>query len=124
MKDLECTGHPNILALHKTTLEFTTEDFLTPKGDCIVGINATNIPEATKGEIDVIMEIGEWHWSVRAIANPAFSSKKCMVIRRSTHLDERTYATQAGAAAKDMPREMIELLKEPNAKMHVSIRKV
>ena len=33
-------GHPNIVANHKTTLEFTKEKHLSPKGDCIVGINA------------------------------------------------------------------------------------
>lgn len=119
-----CTGHPNVLASHKTTLEFTTEDFLTLKGDCIVGIHASAIPPATKGEIDIIMEIGEWHWNIRAIANPAFSSKKCLVIRRSTHLDERTYATEASAASKDMPREMVELLKDPQAKLNITIRKM
>jgi uncharacterized protein len=113
-----------MLALHKTTLELTTEDFLTLKGDCIVGINASSIPVAMRGDIEIILEVGEWHWSVRAIANPSFTSKKCMVIRRSTHLDERTYATNASAAAKDIPREMVELLKDPKARLEVRIHKV
>ncbi len=29
------TGHPNITLRHKSTLEFTSEDRLTPRGDCI-----------------------------------------------------------------------------------------
>jgi hypothetical protein len=33
-------GHPNILATHKTTLEFTKDNELSLKGDCIVGVKA------------------------------------------------------------------------------------
>ena len=33
-------GHPNILATHKTTLEFTKDSELSLKGDCIVGVKA------------------------------------------------------------------------------------
>ena len=33
-------GHPNIKATHKTTLEFTKENYVSPEGDCIIGINA------------------------------------------------------------------------------------
>ena len=29
-------GHPNILCNHKNTLEFTKQDFVTKKGDCIL----------------------------------------------------------------------------------------
>ena len=35
---VEFRGHPNIRAEHPTTLEVTKDDFLTPRGDCIVGI--------------------------------------------------------------------------------------
>ncbi|HID73268.1 TPA: DUF371 domain-containing protein [Candidatus Micrarchaeota archaeon] len=33
-------GHPNIRAEHETTFEVTTEPSLTPRGDCIVGVQA------------------------------------------------------------------------------------
>ncbi|MDK2987241.1 MAG: uncharacterized protein PWQ47_379 [Methanothermococcus sp.] len=33
-------GHPNVQSTHKTTLEITKEDYLTPTGDCIIGICA------------------------------------------------------------------------------------
>ncbi|MCD6301577.1 MAG: DUF371 domain-containing protein, partial [Staphylothermus sp.] len=38
-------GHPNIRATHKTTLEITKEPHVTPRGDCIIAVNAT---KATK----------------------------------------------------------------------------
>ncbi len=33
-------GHPNILATHKTTLEFTKDKEVSLRGDCIIGINS------------------------------------------------------------------------------------
>ena len=33
-------GHPNITAKHKTTLEFTKDENLSLRGDCIVGVKA------------------------------------------------------------------------------------
>ena len=42
MKSFEfsCYGHKNILATHKNTLEFTKDEQLSLKGDCIVGVKA------------------------------------------------------------------------------------
>ncbi|HIP75502.1 MAG TPA: DUF371 domain-containing protein, partial [Thermococcus paralvinellae] len=37
---IHCYGHENIKATHKSTLEITKEDFLTPRGDCIICIKA------------------------------------------------------------------------------------
>ena len=34
------TGHKNIRALHKKTIEITKDSDLTPSGDCIIGVNA------------------------------------------------------------------------------------
>jgi hypothetical protein len=33
-------GHPNVLGLHKRTIEITKDDYLTERGDCIIGINS------------------------------------------------------------------------------------
>ena len=33
-------GHKNILATHKTTIEFTKDKELSLKGNCIVGVRA------------------------------------------------------------------------------------
>lgn len=35
-----CHGHENITCKHKTTLEFTKDEDLSLKGDCIVGVKA------------------------------------------------------------------------------------
>ena len=33
-------GHPNVQSLHARTVEITTEEHLTLRGDCIVGVKA------------------------------------------------------------------------------------
>ena len=33
-------GHPNITSKHATTLEFTQDNFVSLRGDCIIGISA------------------------------------------------------------------------------------
>ncbi|MHA2376118.1 MAG: DUF371 domain-containing protein [Candidatus Thorarchaeota archaeon] len=33
-------GHQNIIGEHRTTVELTTESFLTKSGTCIVGVQA------------------------------------------------------------------------------------
>ena len=47
-----CFGHKNIRATHKSTLEFTFDETLTVKGDCIVGVKAnsslSDMPELMK----------------------------------------------------------------------------
>jgi hypothetical protein len=35
-----CYGHNNVISRHKTTLEFTKDEDLSLKGDCIVGVKA------------------------------------------------------------------------------------
>ena len=37
----EAFGHENVLCTHNTTIEITTENYLTEKGDCIMCINST-----------------------------------------------------------------------------------
>jgi hypothetical protein len=37
---LRAKGHPYIRATHRTTLEVTVEDSITPRGDCIIGVSA------------------------------------------------------------------------------------
>ena len=42
-------GHENVRATHRSTFEVTKDDYLTPRGDCIVGIRseaaARDLPE-------------------------------------------------------------------------------
>ncbi|PSQ45283.1 DUF371 domain-containing protein, partial [Halobacteriales archaeon SW_12_67_38] len=41
---VDAHGHEHVTAQHASTLELTSDDFLTPAGDCILGIEADRTP--------------------------------------------------------------------------------
>ena len=43
---VHATGHEHVTAEHPSTIEFTTDDWLTPAGDCIVGVDADSAPRS------------------------------------------------------------------------------
>lgn len=116
-------GHHNVLAAHPTTLEFTTEDFLTLRGDCILGINAVfQKPEwTTPQKIKITITVDEITDELEAVYNPHFSSTTAMVIRKSSYVDARTFAIHATKAAKDIKREIVKKLKDPMKRVEMII---
>jgi HAD superfamily hydrolase (TIGR01549 family) len=134
------TGHENLKATHKSTLEFTKEDFLTKRGDCILGINAnvdfeTDLPKLKKAldlrvrklrKIEIKLKHGSHKDSVFAYYHSGFKHKEAMVIRKSDFLDSRTFAYKANKSAKELKRELFEDLqkKGEKGKLHVDVSPV
>jgi len=119
-------GHPLVRSAHPTTIEVTTEDHLTSKGDCILGVGASSgcaqldarvkAGLRTKGSrVTILLAVGNHAFEVRAEGDPRLelSHPKDIVIRRSDFVSDRTLAVHADAAAKDVPREMVRLLRDP-----------
>ncbi len=123
-------GHPNILAAHKTTLEFTKDNELTLNGDCIVGVKADfdfgKIKEFIKNsknkKISIIIKTpdGKYLEEINAELNPKFNSDREMVIRKTDFISERTFAVRADKAALELDRRLIGVLKQEN-KVIISI---
>lgn len=119
-------GHPLVRSLHSTTIEVTTEESLTENGDCIVGVGAakgcagldSRVKEALRRRgamVTIRLVAGTFSFSIRASGDPRLqlSHKHDMVIRRSDFISDRTLAIRADAAAKDVPRELVNLLRNP-----------
>lgn len=122
------SGHPMVRSLHPTTIEITTEDHLTPRGDCIVGVSAEKgclqLDERTKealrrAEALVSFKIRaggeEFMFNARGDPGLELSNPNDIVIRKSGFLSERTLAVGANAAAIDLPRSLVSRLKRPDA---------
>ncbi|MCW4054271.1 MAG: DUF371 domain-containing protein [Candidatus Bathyarchaeota archaeon] len=125
-------GHKNILSRHKTTLEFTKDQQLSKKGDCIIAIAAdkalTDLSDEFKekmrnndAKLTIIIEAGDIVEQVNAqgyqklkLAHPTE-----IVIRKSDYVCSRTLAVQADKAAHDLSRELVQKLK--NSKQRVKI---
>ena len=123
-------GHTNILATHKTTLEFTKDSELTLKGDCIVGIKADFDLDELKGfikktknnkKITITISINKIKEIINAELNPHFSSKHEMVIRKTDFVSERTFAVKADKAAFELSRELVKEMRNPETRVSVAI---
>jgi len=122
-------GHKNILAKHKTTIEFTHEKDLTLRGDCILGVKANySLIEIKKqgfhGRMCIMLNVGELTDTIEATYNPSFNNPEEMVIRTSEYTDQRTFATNATKAGKDIDRNIIKKLQDPATKITITITKI
>ena len=113
-------GHENILANHKTTLEFTKDENITLNGDCIVGIKADFelsklkefIKNFKKNKISITISNNKIHETILAEINPNFNDDKELVIRKTDFVSERTFAINSNKAAFELKRNLIGFLKD------------
>ena len=117
-------GHPNIRATHKTTLEVTKEGWLTIRGDCIIGVSADKscsdlspkfkelLRKGSKLKITIKVEEKQFQFSAYGDPRLELTDPTSVVIRKSDFISPRTLAVKSEAAASDVPREIVELLKK------------
>ncbi|MFB6173765.1 MAG: DUF371 domain-containing protein [Halobacteriales archaeon] len=116
-------GHEHVTARHGSTLEVTTDEFLTPAGDCIVGIEADRAPadfdaafvEACRdasATVVATLRAGDRTATVTGRGHPdlTFESDRSAVLRTSGHVDDRTVMVGADAAAADLDRDLVAAL--------------
>ncbi|PSQ17587.1 DUF371 domain-containing protein [Halobacteriales archaeon QS_8_69_26] len=119
------SGHENVTAAHGSTFEVTTDDYLTPAGDCILGIEADRAASDFDPEfvaacqdrgaaITVTVRAGGHEASVAARGDPdlTFDSDRSCVVRTSDHVDDRTVAVGAEHAADGFDHGMVEALSD------------
>jgi len=123
---VEFRGHPLVRSFHPTTIEVTTEDYLTENGDCIIGVGASKgcaqlnarLKESIRGKganMVIRIVVGTLSFEVKARGDPrlSLSHPHDIVIRKSDFVSDRTLAVRADVASRDIPREMVRLLKNP-----------
>ncbi|MCW4047290.1 MAG: DUF371 domain-containing protein [Candidatus Bathyarchaeota archaeon] len=127
-------GHENILATHKTTLEFTRDTHLTKKGNCIIAVGTdkalADLSSEFKGllrkpnaKLTVIIEAGGIKGLVKAYGSPqlVLTHSTDAVIRKSEFVSDRTLAIRADKAAQDLPRELVEKLRDPRQRVKITL---
>lgn len=120
-------GHPNIVAMHYNTFQITKESSISRRADCVVGVEAdksiSELSEKIKRKIRAGKElkitlrlpdygIEEEVHAVGALSD--LSHPTDIVVRKSHYVCSRTLAIRADKAAKDLSREMVQLLKLPD----------
>ncbi len=117
-------GHPNIRATHRTTFEITKESWLTPRGDCIIGIRASKSPKEFSSEMKKLLRNDNTLVIVVLLTENSYdyvlghgSSKLSLtddtrsVFRKSGFTSPNTVAIMANKAAKDLNREIVNDLR-------------
>ena len=125
---VEFYGHPNVRAWHEKTIEITKDSNLSLKGDCIIGVRASKGCSQLSDEVKSALnngtvlkfeiEVGKHVFEFTAGGSPelTFEDEHEIVIRKSDFVSPRTLAVKADKAACDMPREMVEMLKDSSVK--------
>ena len=129
-------GHPNILGTHKTTLEFTKDDDLSLRGNCIIGVKADFeldklkefIRKSNNKKISITMKTisknkkyKKVQEKIYAELNPSFNSNNELVIRKTDFVSERTFAIKADKAAFELNKDLVEQLKNLDCVIEVTI---
>ncbi|MDE1762788.1 MAG: DUF371 domain-containing protein [Thaumarchaeota archaeon] len=122
-------GHENIRSLHPKTIEITTESCLTTNGDCIIGVRASSgcndLPEKmkallqnSKSSITCTISVKDFMFKVKGMGNDKLplTNPHDVVIRKSAFVCPRTLATNCDAAADLLPRQMVKILQNPDAR--------
>jgi len=120
---VSAVGHGNVTADHGSTFEVTSDDWLTPAGDCILAVEADAVPaelddafveacRSQKRTITAILRAGGHEYVIEGRGHPdlTFDSDRSMVGRTSTYVDDRTIMVEADAAAADVDRELVAAL--------------
>lgn len=116
-------GHEHVTAAHGSTLEVTTDEFLTPAGDCIVGIEADCAPadfdrpiveacQDPNATITLTLAVGEKTDQLRGHGHEdlTFASDRSLVCRTSQYVDDRTVMVGANKAAAGLDRSIVSAL--------------
>jgi uncharacterized protein len=122
---IQFRGHENILGTHRNTLEITKEAEISKRADCIIGVCASkscadldprlvkHIMSNGRLEFEIAVKNAKFAFSGFGSENLTLTDTGEIVLRKSDFSSPRTLAIHCDAAAIDLPRELVELLKNP-----------
>jgi uncharacterized protein len=129
LEEIGFSGHEMVTATHPTTIEITTERWLTPRGDCVIGVGADKglaqlsprtreaiAADGSEVRLTIVAPGGEFGVTASGSRLLPLESRDAVVIRRSDFVCGRTLAIRADAAARDIPREIVRSLRSPAAR--------
>ena len=132
VEEIRAYGHPNIRATHRSTLEITKEENLTPRGDCIIAIKANKglyelsnefkkIARKDGSKIKLIIEVEGLKEEITGYGSSKFTLNHPtdIVCRKSSYTCSRTLMIKANKAAIDLNREIIKKLKNPDTPVKI-----
>ena len=110
-------------ATHRTTLELTRDNYLTPRGDCIVGIKAdkglADLDERVKtliragGHVYLVLKVHDMVEIIEGKGDPRLelSDPNKIIARKSDYIAPNTVMIRANKSARDLNRKLVEALR-------------
>ncbi len=127
-------GHPNVMGMHATTVEITTENHLTRRGTCIIAIRASQNLRDFKKEIRDMARRPDTQIILRMLVDGVieeirghgghgltYSDSVSMVVRKSQYECGRTLMIGADKAASDLSRDFIGRLRRPGSRLECEL---
>lgn len=127
-------GHPNIRATHEKTVEVTKETYLTTRGNCIAAIGAEKslvdlsfeMKQASRKPESIIsltIRVGDKAFTTTGHGSPTLTwdHPTDMVTRMSGYTCGRTLMVHADKATINIPRSLVQLLKDPESVVKITV---
>ena len=136
LDEIIAQGHPNVLGTHRTTIEITTEDFLTTNGNCIIGVMSSKsvndynpkLKEAIQNgiKIEIEMVAGPFREKIVGVGHKDLTllNTVSMVFRLSEFKSDRTALINCSKSSIELNRDFINYLKNPLNKLKVQFYKI
>lgn len=122
-------GHPNVQSLHGKTVEITKDEHLTLRGDCIIGVRASkacaDLDEALQRRlmqagsvVKIEIMVGSESFAIMGAGDERLTLKNPhdIVIRKTNFVCPRTMSIKCDSASSDVPRNLVKLLQDKEAR--------
>ena len=122
-------GHPNVQSLHGKTVEITKDEHLTLRGDCIIGVRASkacaDLDEALQRRlmqagsvVKIEIMVGSESFAIMGAGDERLTLKNShdIVIRKTNFVCPRTMSVKCDSASSDVPRNLVKLLQDKEAR--------
>jgi hypothetical protein len=127
-------GHQAIKAVHPTTFELTKDSYLTERGDCIIGVNLDkavseldpDFRKALKKSTSIVILVLRVDNLVDVVIAQGhedliLSDDRRIIVRKSSYIDSATLAINANKSSRNIRRDLVEKLRDPQAVLTVDI---
>jgi len=131
---IHARGHPNILARHKTTFEFTKDEEISERADCIIAVSADKGARdlstqfkrlARLPDTQIIVEISSEgsHERIIGRGHPdlTFSHKNDLVGRIGSYTCGRTLMIHADKAALHLGQDFVKKIRARDVEIIVKL---
>ena len=122
-------GHRNVQSFHARTVEITKDDHLTLRGDCIIGVRASracaDLDPSLKSrvmkndsfvKIEIIVGNDVYPIAGSGDKRLTLENRHDIVIRKTSFVCPRTLSIRCDKASSDIPRGMVDALKNPETR--------